>query len=90
MPDELSGPRGIPMNPEEIVRTRYSQAEAQFHQPTYQLGQAAPIQKGGWTIYSGPGLGTQAIGAGETREEAWIAAAAAVQAKEEPESGAGD
>jgi len=64
------------MNPRELVRTRHPGAEARQH-------------GGRWAVQT-PGFGARLLGEGQTEEEAWVAAAAAVQADREPESAAGD
>lgn len=67
------------MTPEEIVRSRYPQAESQHHDAVYQYGQRDPIQPEGWVIYASGGLGVTVLGKGNSEEEAWKNAASSVQ-----------
>ena len=63
------------MSDEETVIASYPNAVAKENTEVSQLGQSAPYQAGYWGIYSGPGLGADEIGRGDTEDEAWADAA---------------
>ncbi len=70
----------------ELVRSRHPRADVVFEKPVFAFGQSAPIQEGGWVVYSAPMLGAQLLGRGGTEDEAWSNAAAAASSEARPPS----
>jgi hypothetical protein len=74
---EAAGPR-------DVVRGRFPAAEARLDHAPASPGK--PL----WSVFADPGTDRAALAKGATEEQAWVAAAAVVQAERRPESEAGD
>jgi hypothetical protein len=81
---DAAGQQDEAVGPRDVVRGRFPAAEARRDH-----GPASPGEPG-WSVFASPGTDKPALAKGATEEQAWVAAAAAVQAERRPESEAGD
>ncbi len=66
---------------EYLVREKYPNALAKFHDAVHELGQTAPVEPAHWAVYPNEGLGYEALGTGPSEVAAWAAASANVQGR---------
>jgi len=68
------------MRPQEIVRARYPQAEAHYHQADVDAD--LPHDRyAHWSVYVGPRKGARMLGVSMSEDGAWLDAATTVQAE---------